>query len=67
MQPGRDGEAAAEEVKAVLAEIAKIGCTTDEIEKESANLFELDDAKCEIGQYDIKLDANYAVTEERKE
>ena len=29
--------------------------------------FDLDDVICADGQYDIKLDANYAVTEERKE
>jgi hypothetical protein len=29
--------------------------------------FDLDDVMCASGQYDIKLDANVAVTEERKE
>ena len=29
--------------------------------------FDLDDVMCESGQYDIKLDATFAVTEERKE
>jgi hypothetical protein len=29
--------------------------------------FDLDDVMCASGQYDIKLDASYAVTEERKE
>ncbi len=29
--------------------------------------FDLDDVMCASGQYDIKLDADYAVTEERKE
>ena len=30
-------------------------------------VFDLDDVMCASGQYDIKLDASYAVTEERKE
>ena len=30
-------------------------------------VFDLDDVMCASGQYDIKLDADYAVTEERKE
>jgi hypothetical protein len=29
--------------------------------------FDLDDVMCTGGQYDIKLDADFAVTEERKE
>ena len=29
--------------------------------------FDLDDVMCASGQYDIKLDASFAVTEERKE
>ena len=29
--------------------------------------YDLDDVMCASGQYDIKLDASYAVTEERKE
>jgi hypothetical protein len=30
-------------------------------------VFDLDDVMCAEGQYDIKLDANYAVTEQTKE
>ncbi len=30
-------------------------------------VFDLDDVMCASGQYDMKLDASYAVTEERKE
>ena len=29
--------------------------------------FDIDDVMCASGQYDIKLDASFAVTEERKE
>ena len=30
-------------------------------------MFELDDVMCADGQYDIKLDADYKVVEQRKE
>lgn len=53
--------ASPEEVAAINAELAKIGCKADEIEKENANLFEIDDAECEIGQFDIKLNADYKI------
>lgn len=33
----------------------------EEAEKESAKLYELDDAECEIGQYDIKLNENFEI------
>lgn len=50
-----------EEVKAVSEAIAKIGCKAEQVEKESDDLFEIDDAQCEIGQYDIKLDGDYSI------
>jgi hypothetical protein len=55
-------QASAEEVAAVTATLEKIGCKAEEVEKESATLFEVDDAVCAIGQYDIKLDAGYRIT-----
>lgn len=54
--------ASADEAAKVTEAIAKVGCKAEEIEKESANLFEIDDAQCEIGQYDIKLNAEYKIT-----
>lgn len=43
--------------------IAKFNCgPAEEVEKETDNLFELDDAVCEAGQYDIKFDGTYKVT-----
>ncbi len=53
--------ASPEEVAAVNAELAKIGCKAEEVEKENAGLFEIDDAECEIGQFDIKLNADYKI------
>lgn len=51
-------EAEAAKVREV---IAKIGCKAEEIEKESDKLFEVDDAQCEIGQYDIKVNGEYKI------
>ena len=49
------------EVASVAETLAKIGCEASEVEKESATLFEVDDATCGIGQYDIKLDAAFNI------
>lgn len=54
--------ASADEAAKVSEAIAKVGCKAEEIEKESANLFEIDDAQCEIGEYDIKLNGDYKIT-----
>lgn len=53
--------ASAEEAAKVSAAIAKVGCKAEEIEKESADLYEIDDAQCEIGQYDIKLNGDFKI------
>ncbi|MEN3791138.1 hypothetical protein [Fulvimarina sp. MAC3] len=51
-----------EEVQMVNETLSKIGCEATAVEKESDNLFEVDDATCEIGQYDIKLNGDYQIT-----
>jgi hypothetical protein len=57
---------------AQMAEIDKV-LAEKQCEVDPANVevedgaFDLDDVMCASGQYDIKLDASYAVTEERKE
>jgi hypothetical protein len=50
--------AEAEKIKAALK---VIGCTGGKMEKETegSGYFELDDAKCNDGQYDIKLDKDF--------
>ncbi|MAU95330.1 MAG: hypothetical protein CMP81_05505 [Fulvimarina sp.] len=53
--------ASADEVAKVAETLAKIGCTAPAVEKESDELFEIDDATCEIGQYDIKLNGDYKI------
>lgn len=48
----------AEKIKAALD---VVGCTGGKMEKESegSGYFEVDDAKCRDGQYDIKLDKDF--------
>ncbi|NDW05076.1 hypothetical protein [Jiella pacifica] len=53
--------ASPEEVSKVAETLSKIGCTAPAVEKESDDLFEIDDATCEIGQYDIKLNGDYKI------
>jgi uncharacterized membrane protein YkoI len=53
----------AEEEK-IKAALEALGCTADEIEKEdegSTFVYEVDNAKCKNGKYDIKLDKNFNV------
>jgi hypothetical protein len=56
-------KASKEEAEKVLAALKQIGCETeaDEIEKEKSGVFEIDDAKCKIGQYDIKVTPDYKI------
>ena len=52
--------AEAEKIKATLE---AFGCTGGKMEKETegSGYFEVDDAKCRDGQYDIKLDKDFKV------
>ena len=56
--------ATADETAKVTDVIAKIGCKPgpEGVEKERDDLYEIDDAQCEIGQYDIKLNAEFTIT-----
>ena len=53
--------AEAEKIKAALE---AWGCSGGKMEKETegSGYFEVDDAKCKSGQYDIKLDKDFNVT-----
>ena len=61
-------EVTAEEVTKINALLAEMQCEMDEddIEKEDDG-YELDDVFCSDGQYDIDLDANFEVTNKKKE
>jgi hypothetical protein len=52
--------AEADKIKAALE---TLGCTGGKMEKETegSGFFEVDDAKCRDGQYDIKLDKDFKV------
>jgi hypothetical protein len=53
-------EADAQKIKATLA---AWGCSGGKMEKETegTGVYEVDDAKCKDGQYDIKLDKDFKV------
>lgn len=58
-----------EDTARIMEMLAGMQCQMDEddIEKKADGSFELDDVFCADGQYDIELDAAFAVTEKRKE
>lgn len=56
-----DEKPSEEEAKKITEAIAALGCSGGEMEKESeaSGYFEVDDAKCKDGQFDIKLDKDF--------
>lgn len=50
--------------KKVQDALAAWGCSGGEMEKESegSGVYEVDDANCKTGQYDVKLDSKFVVT-----
>ena len=58
-----DTPVSAEEAAKIKAAIEVLGCTGGKMEKETegSGYFEVDDAKCRDGQYDIKLDKDFKV------
>jgi hypothetical protein len=59
-----DNKVSSEEAEKIKAALEAFGCTGGEMEKEdegSTLLYEVDDAKCKSGEYDIKLDKNFNV------
>jgi hypothetical protein len=52
----------AEETNSIQSALSRLGCSGGEYVKEPSGLFEIDDAKCKIGQYDFKLDKDFNVT-----
>ncbi|ADZ69455.1 hypothetical protein [Polymorphum gilvum] len=57
-----------EAVEKINALLASMNCEIDEddIEMEDGG-YDLDDVQCADGQYDMKLNANFEVTDRRKE
>lgn len=61
-------QATADQQARIDAVLAEMKCEVDPENVEVENgVFDLDDVVCADGQYDIKLDAAFAVTERRKE
>ncbi len=55
-----DQKPSAEEVAKITAVLADLGCKDpEEIEKENEGHFEIEDANCKEGQFDIKLDKDF--------
>ena len=63
-----DDDPSEEEVAKIMEVLTELECEMDEddIEKEDDG-YELDDVFCADGQYDIDLDANFEVTNRKKE
>ena len=59
-----DSPATPAEAEKIKAALEALGCTGGKMEKETegSGYFEVDDAKCKDGQYDIKLDKDFKVT-----
>jgi hypothetical protein len=53
----------AEEASKIGAALEAVGCLGGKMEKETegSGCFEVDDAKCRDGQYDIKLDREFKI------
>jgi hypothetical protein len=57
-----DDKVPAAEVEKIEGVLATLGCKGYEnIKKEEQGVYEIDDAKCEMGTVDIKLDKDYTV------
>ena len=56
-----DEKPSADETKALEAAASALGCSGGQLEKESeaSGVFEVNDAKCKDGQFDIKFDKDF--------
>jgi hypothetical protein len=58
-----DDKVPAAELEKVQATLTALGCTGyEEIKKEEQGIYEIDDAKCNMGTVDIKLDKDYLIS-----
>jgi hypothetical protein len=55
-----------EATAAIASALAEIGCVPGEIKTEDAG-FEVNSAECKDGEYEIKLDKNYNITDQKKD
>ncbi|MGD9784987.1 MAG: hypothetical protein AB7E80_14580 [Hyphomicrobiaceae bacterium] len=56
-----DSKPTEDEAKKITEALSGIGCSGGEMEKETeaTGVYEIDDAKCKDGQFDIKLDKDF--------
>ncbi|MEG6508041.1 hypothetical protein V6C03_03570 [Methyloligella sp. 2.7D] len=50
-----------EAVAKIKETLAKVGCKGGDYDHEKSGIYEIDDAECEIGPYDIKLDEDFNI------
>lgn len=51
-----------DEAKAKVEEVlAKVNCKGGTLEKEDSGVYEVDDAECDYGSYDVKMDENFNI------
>lgn len=63
-----DRPATAEERTRVLAALAAVGCRDPRsIEREDDGEFDVENARCADGVYDVELDAQYRITDRDRE
>lgn len=63
-----DQKPSADETQKITAALEALGCKNpEEIEKEDEGHFEIDDAVCADGQYDIKFDKDFKLISKHKE
>ena len=59
-----DDKVSADEGQKVQAALSAWGCSGGTMEKETegSGVYEVDDASCKTGQYDVKLNSSFVVT-----
>lgn len=56
-----------QEMEKLKSALSAIGCKGGDIEKEKEGVYEVEDAKCADGRYEIEFDANYAVIKKERD
>lgn len=49
------------DAKKIAETLAKVGCKGGDYDHEKSGIYEIDDAECEYGPYDIKLDEDFNI------
>ncbi|MFM7084467.1 MAG: hypothetical protein ACKOW3_05630 [Hyphomicrobium sp.] len=62
-----DTKPSAQETEKLKSALSSMGCKGGEMEKERNGVFEVDDTKCQGGEYDIKFNENFNVIEKERD